>query len=688
MLINQLISSKKITCTVKNTLWEALNNITLLGGSAVPVVDCDNRIVGIFTVKGFIRALDQGFGLDSAIEKFIEEAIIINEKVTLTTILDYPLNKIVIVDANQAFLGVVSQNKVAHHLLKQRDNASENLNAIMDTSNSCIISINSQGNISYLNKSAANLLQTDAEQVLGHHIEKFIPNTRLPEIARSGKAEIGQHFTHGGKTFITNRTPVIQNGKVVGAVAIFQDITELQSIMEELTNVKQYKDLLETVVDNDYDCIVVVDADGIITMFNKAYEKFIGVPREKAIGRHVTEIIENTRMHIVAKTGKAEMADLQKICGREMICNRIPIKKGGKIWGAVGKTMFKDVKELTALVDRVESLQNELEYYKDVVKKIQGAHYTFENIIGSSPEIAEIKAMALKLAQSNSTVLIRGESGTGKELFAHAIHYESTRKYKPFIKVNCSAIPESLMESELFGYEEGAFTGAKKGGKYGKFELANGGTIFLDEIGDMPQNMQVKLLRVLQEKEIERVGGTKTIPVDVRVIAATNRPLEDLVKEDKFRLDLYYRLNVVELKIPPLRFRKEDIPQLINHLLAKLANNMGCTIPSVEPCALEIMVNYYWPGNIRELENILERCLNFLDGGVIKAANLPYHIKNSDISSKSGEVQLLKEAIEETERITIVNALQICQGNRIQAAKKLGISRANIYQKIEKYKLD
>ena len=348
--------------------------------------------------------------------------------------------------------------------------------------------------------------------------------------------------------------------------------------------------------------------------------------------------------------------------------------------------MFKTVKEFTVVVEKFKRLQVELDYYKDVVKKIQGACYTFDQIIGSTPEMNEVKNMARRVSRSNSSVLIRGESGTGKELFANAIHFASERKNCPFIKVNCSAIPENLLESELFGYSEGAFTGAKKGGKPGKCELAHTGTLFLDEVGDMPVNMQVKLLRFLQEKEFERVGGNTPITVDVRVIAATNRNLEELIKEDRFRLDLYYRLNVVEIKIPPLRYHKNDIPELTGYLFAKLAEKMGCLIPEIDAEAMELLINYHWPGNIRELENVLERCLNFMDKGVIRAINLPYHIRNARRYSENAVLKL-NEHVQEAERMVIVNTLKTCGGNREQAAKLLGISRAGIYQKIAKYNI-
>jgi len=685
--IGEFLEPQSVSCNLQTTLKEATKIFSKQIVDKIPVVESTGEVKGIFTVEGLAKSLFEKVPLEAEIKDCIEKAVVVKEKALIADVLEHPLNKIVVVDEENCFLGVISLNKLVATLLKQRDNASCNLNAILDTSSNCIISIDSKRAITFLNESAAKLLQVEKEAALGKNIEMYIPHSRLPEIVRTGKAEIGYRFKFRGKTFITNRNPVCNKGKVEGAIAVFQDITELQDIMEELTNVKEYQNILETVVDNDYDCIVVVDANGIVTMFNKAYEEFLKIPREKAVGKHVTEVIENTRMHIVIKTGKAEIGDIQKIHGHDMVAMRFPIKKDGKIWGAVGKVMFKDVKELKALVEKVSNLQTELEYYKDVVKKIQGSHYTFDNIIGSSPEMQEIKAMAQRVARNNSTVLIRGESGTGKELFAHAIHNVSYRKYGPFIKVNCSAIPETLLESELFGYEEGAFTGAKKGGKLGKFEMADKGTIFLDEIGDTPLNMQVKLLRVLQEREIERVGGTKSIPIDVRVIAATNRSLEELIKAEKFRMDLYYRLNVVELKIPPLRYRKEDISELIDSLLEKQAFRMGCRVPGIDPEALNVMLSYHWPGNIRELENVLERCLNFVEKGVIKAKHLPYHIRRHELRG-NGQIIPLKDLIEETEREAINKALEICGGNKLNAAQMLGISRAGIYQKIEKLEIN
>ena len=463
---------------------------------------------------------------------------------------------------------------------------------------------------------------------------------------------------------------------------------DLQNLQKELARVKNAVELLEAVLDNIQNGIVVVDRNARIIIFNRAYCDFLEVRKEDMIGRPVIEAIENTRMHIVLQTGVAEIGDVQRIKGHDMICSRIPLKKNGEIWGALGIVMFRDVKDLRTLMRRVERLQSELEFYKGELAREQGARYRLENIVGTSERIQELKRIVLKVARSDSTVLIRGESGTGKELFAHALHNASPRRARPFVRVNCSALPENLLESELFGYREGAFTGARRGGKMGKFELADGGTIFLDEIGDLPVNMQAKLLRVLQEKEIERLGDNQPTKVNVRVIAATNRNLEEMVREGLFRQDLFYRLNVVVLEIPPLRERPEDIPALVASLLAKLTEHLGCSPKRIDEGALECLRKHTWPGNVRELENVLERILNLVEEDVITVHHLPFYLLQ-EINFIPGEKNVvpLKEAVEKTEKAMLLRALEITGGDRLAAAKILQISKSSLYEKISRYKI-
>lgn len=420
-------------------------------------------------------------------------------------------------------------------------------------------------------------------------------------------------------------------------------------------------------------------------MLSKAYGEFLGVKREEVIGKHVTEVIENTRMHIVAQTGVAEIAGVQKIKGSQMIATRVPMIKDGEVVGAIGKVLFRNLGELNDLYKRISKMEKELEHYKGEFKRVNKAKYSLDNIIGIGKQMQELKAFSLKSSASDSNVLLLGESGTGKELFAHAIHNASKRAFAPFIKINCAAIPHELLESELFGYEGGAFTGAKKEGKIGKFEAANGGTIFLDEIGDMSLHMQAKLLRVLQEKEVERVGATSSEKVDARIIAATNKNLENLVAEGKFRSDLFYRLNVLTINIPPLRERKEDIPVIVNSLVEKISSNMEKYIEKVSEKAMEYLKNYDWPGNVRELENVLERAISIIEkDNIIKPEYLPFSITGINISKS---IESLEEILNNAERQAILDALMIEKGNKSKAAKLLSVSRTSLYEKMTKYNI-
>lgn len=433
------------------------------------------------------------------------------------------------------------------------------------------------------------------------------------------------------------------------------------------------------------DSLVVVDTGGYVQNLTRSFAEFLGVDRDHSIGKHVTEVIENTRMHIVAQTGNIEVAEPQKIKEDYIIATRSPVLKQGKIIGAVGKVVFNNLEQLTALTKRLRSLTNELNKSKGIINARNKAYFTFDHLIGENLAFTEAKNHARKAAKSDSNVLILGESGTGKELFAQSIHNESWRSMGAFVKVNCAAIPAELIESELFGYEEGSFTGAKKGGKIGKFEVADGGTIFLDEIGELPLHMQVKLLRVLQEKEVERVGATGTIPVDVRIIAATNRNLKEMVAKKDFRLDLYYRLKVMEITVPPLKERSEDIKNLVYYFLNKYQNLMKKRAKGVTDNAMYLLSHYSWPGNIRELENTIERALNMVDEGeFITPRHLPEEITGN---KESHHIRPLAEVIEETERRTIFACLNMLDGNKSETAKRLGISRTSLYEKMNKYNL-
>ncbi|MBM7693980.1 transcriptional regulator with PAS, ATPase and Fis domain [Peribacillus deserti] len=446
--------------------------------------------------------------------------------------------------------------------------------------------------------------------------------------------------------------------------------------------------------------LVVVDRKGIIRYMDSAYCDFLNITPMDAIGKHVDQVIENTRMHIVANTGIPELSSVQPIKGSEMIANRYPLYVNNELVGAAGTVIFRNPQEWLDYSSKIQPLLDELQYYKRKFEKEHKSKYRFSDLAGNNPRFVEAKQLAERGSHSQSSILLIGESGTGKELFAHSIHQNSTRAHYPFIRVNCASIPENLLESELFGYDEGAFTGAKRGGKKGKFELGHMGTVFLDEIGDMPLLMQSKLLRVLQEKEIERVGGQSPKAVDVRIIAATHRNLEEMVHEGKFRQDLYYRLNVLKVEIPPLRERREDILPIAYILLKKLEkkfNRQGIYLSNSAEITLE---KHSWPGNIRELENVLERAINVLDGREICLEHLPLYLRDleeaeagyppslSDKLDQEKSIQPLKEIMAAVEKAALAKAIKLADGNKQKAAKMLGIGKTSFYDKCKLYNIN
>lgn len=547
-----------------------------------------------------------------------------------------------------------------------------------------IIILDKMFKVVYTNKRAKRLLKKDTNEfeydlLLKEIISeiKIIDYTNETAIRKKIKYLDLEYMFHISRVEIKKEVYVLVN---------FNELDLCKSVIGTINTEMEASSLLKTIMEATNDCIVYVNKEGYIEMLSNAYAEFLNVDRDDSIGKHVTEVIENTRMHEVAKLGVEEVAQVQEINGRKMIATRIPVYVNGRIVGAVGKVLFRDLDELEQLYTKVYKIEKELNMYKNEFKKINSAKYELDSIIGESREIKELKELTKRIANTNSNVLILGETGTGKELFANAIHSLSKRKDGPFIKVNCGSIPSELLESELFGYEEGAFTGAKKGGKIGKFKAADGGSIFLDEIADLPMNMQVKLLRVLQEKEIEKIGSNTPEKIDVRIISATNKDLEEMIKKGEFRLDLYYRLNVVSMVIPPLRKRKEDIAVLSNKLIEEISKEEKIKVDGISKGALDLLKKYDWPGNVRELENVLERAINYLDGEtIIKIKHLPMKISGL---KEDRELKSLKEEMEEYEKEIISNALLASNRNKTKAAEILKISRTALYEKIEKYKLE
>jgi transcriptional regulator with PAS, ATPase and Fis domain len=447
------------------------------------------------------------------------------------------------------------------------------------------------------------------------------------------------------------------------------------------------RDLLQGLLDNPYESLILVDGDGIIRFMSQANDSVYPLASKDSIGKHIQKISPKTRLTRVLKTGKAEIGRSMTLQRKSRIISRMPIVKDGKVIGAAGKLMFKSPEVLRKLYDRIESLETKIDYYKDALKTVYGGRYSFDNFIGETDAMQRVKEAGRQAAKSGASVLITGESGTGKELFAHAIHQSSRRSRQNFVRVNCASIPSELIESELFGYDPGTFTGARKQGKAGKFELAHNGTIFLDEIGDMPMTLQVKLMRVLQEREIERLGSNNPKSINFRVISATNRNLKTMLEHKDFRLDLYYRLNVFHIHLPALREIRDDIPAIFHHYLNALSADKACNVPAVSDEVIETMRSYSWPGNVRELRNVTERALIVCKADRIEMEDLPIEKSRSSRPQRQpfGAAGSLKQLMEHTEKQAILHALQQAGNNRAEAAKRLGIHRTGLYQKMKKY---
>lgn len=453
---------------------------------------------------------------------------------------------------------------------------------------------------------------------------------------------------------------------------------------KELNELQEKVRFYETILDNIYNGVMITDPEGKIIFFSKTYGNFLGIDPKGTIGKHCTEVIENTRMHIVAKTGVPEIDQPHPIKGQDMVVQRIPIKLNGKLLAVYGQVMFKNVRDVHTLARKLNVLESKVEFYEKELENLRSSKYTINNIVGKSEKIVELKRLALKAAKTNAPVLLIGESGTGKELFAHAIHHASDRRTHPFIRLNCAAIPKDLLEAELFGYEPGAFTGAGTKGKPGKFELAHRGSIFLDEISDLPPEMQPKLLRVLEEKEMERLGGTRLTKCNFRLIAATHENLERCVEEGRFRKDLYYRLNVIPIHIPPLRERKEDIPFISEHLIQIINKDLGTHVTEISPEVINIFQHYDWPGNVRELANILERIIYITEGDTIQFRHLPFFLQRMQEGSLKLQPSSLRNLREDMEKEALLHAIRISNDNKNKAAKLLGIHRTALYKKMKR----
>ncbi|MGG0155221.1 sigma 54-interacting transcriptional regulator [Bacillus mycoides] len=655
------------------------------------------QIIGVIDInpiaKGLQIAKEYGVPIADSVTPFLSMHIDVMFDMTG----DYDLHKVLLGSKHKDTLlipGDIAKivTRLAHEkesLIGKLEEQTQQGNLILNSTHDGMIVIDQEGQVRLFNKSAERITGYKKEEAIGKYILEVIPTSKLLRIIRTKKIEVNHELTlENGKKIITTRIPILkEGGEVQGAFAIFKDITEVVDLAEEVTDLKEIQTLLEAIINSSEEAISVVDEKGRGLVINPAYTKLTGLTEEEIIGKPATtDIVEGESMHMkVLRTRRAVRGIHMKIGQkkRDVIVNVAPVIVDGILKGSVG--VIRDVSE-------IQKLTNELNRARQIIRTLE-AKYSFDDIVGDSDETTAAIEQAKLGANTPATVLLRGESGTGKELFAHAIHNSSNRKYNKFVRVNCAAISETLLESELFGYEEGAFSGAKRGGKRGFFEEANNGSVFLDEIGELSANTQAKLLRVLQEKEIVKVGGTKAIPINVRVIAATHVNLEKAILEGKFREDLYYRLNKIPIQIPSLRQRKGDIPAIAERLIQKINQDYGRNVEGLTDSAVSYLQSYEWPGNVRELENILGRAIIFMNYNeiYIDVHHLPPLHKEEQVETKQNnllpelEEKALEHLVTEFEGNIIREYLEKFDGNKTKTAKALGISVRNLYYKLEKY---
>lgn len=569
------------------------------------------------------------------------------------------------------------------------------LEQLIDAIADGVIVIDADDRIVLFNAAAGRILALRSDDVLGRPIAAIIPSTRLPAVRQSRVAELDRRLEIGTISIVTSRYPITQSDGTTIAAAVFRDTSEIQRLAEEVTNLRELRVLNEAIFDSTQDAISVVDPEGLGVMVNAAYSRVTGLQPDEVIGRPCTvDIASGKSIHMEVLRTRRPVRDRRLRVGprkRDVIVDAAPIIVGSELLGSVA--VIKDVSEVIALNDRLNDARARIRTLE--------ARYTFDDVIGSAPAFLRAVEQARHAAITPATVILHGESGTGKELFAHAIHNASSRRNARFIKVNCASLTESLLESELFGYVEGAFTGAQKGGRPGLFEEAHGGTIFLDEIALLSRDTQGALLRVLQEREVRRVGGTTARPIDVRVIAATNRDLMAAVKAGAFREDLYYRLHVVPVDIPPLRDRRDDIERLARHLLVRINREYGRSVREIAPAALVVLQRHRWPGNVRELDNVLRRAVVAMpiDGVAVAVEHLgeialdlgcaddepPAVPAPGTAGSGVPPAGTLEAVVAAAERAHIAAVLASHDGNRTRTARALGISIRSLHYRLRRY---
>ncbi|MDD2483556.1 MAG: sigma 54-interacting transcriptional regulator [Eubacteriales bacterium] len=659
--------------------------------STLPVVDEDENLVGVFPKKRLFKALLEGAGLDTPCVNYM-----VNNPVFVTvdrTYDEYSLvvrvtkslvDNVVVLDRGNKVVGVIGTAEYLRESLNVITASSAMLESLFRINYEGVIITDQEDRIVRVNPAAEAMFGLKCSEVKGRSVQEV-----FPEITISDQLDIGLKRTVRSLPVVINQVPIIENDEKIGMSFAFVDVSDMELMARELELVKDLQTTIDGVLSSSSDGVFVSDIFGTIKYVNERACQLVSQACETIIGSPIQELLKTDIPAQITESGAAEVESCD-IYGKKCIVSHVPFRKGNdgdaEITGIVSTVYLNDNAVTEEIARKWFYLNQQVEYYRDELEK-RGANCSrFDQIITNNTKFKKLKKDAMFIARSSSTILLTGESGVGKDMFARGIHEASPRAKHPFIKVNCVSIPETLFESELFGYAPGSFTGALKNGKPGYFERAHKGTIFLDEIGDMPLSIQVKLLQVLQEKEFTRVGGTEKQTVDVRIIAATNKDLREAIAKKTFREDLFYRLNVIGFQLPPLRERDEDIIPLAEAFIQKYNEILGSNVTGINEAAQKALQSYNWPGNIRELENAIERAANYVWEGEICPENLPAQIMQGEQDFAEAPASY-RSSFNEFEREILLDALTKAKGNKSAAARLLNLSRSAFYDRLTKYNL-
>ena len=682
------VMQKVIPVSLSDTVKHAIHIIKGINTGVIPVTDQQQKYVGSVTKDSLLEALYSGLSINDSIETCqIHNFPCCLPEEDLTMISDSVYGTVV-VNEQRHVLGIVSPSDLTKGVYSGGSKFLERICCMFDVAYNGILVVDEHKIIILANRVVADIVGVAVNKLVGRLVTDVIPNSLLPKVLKSGQELYGQKIVINNIPVVANYSPLGEAGVVRNAICVFQDLTSIEHLYNELNSAKQLFGELEAIINSSYDGIFITDGNGVVLRLNAAYERITGIKAKEVVGMLMDHLVnegvfdQSVTLQVMEKRQTNTITQTIKRTNKRILVTGNPVfDEEGNLSRIV--TNVRDITELNCLQSQLQKTKEQTLKYKTELNHLRSMQIKDTGIIFDSEIMARVIQLAMKVAHVDTTVLITGESGTGKELIAKLIHEQGRGINQSFIKINCAAIPEQLLESELFGYTGGAFTGAKKEGKPGLFELAHNGTLFLDEVGEMPLLLQAKLLRAIQEKEIVRVGSTKPIEVNVKIITATNRNLEKMVKNGTFREDLYYRLMVVPIQIPPLRERKEDIPLLVKYIVDKL-NERFAFNHRISSHLIDKLSEYSWPGNVRELENVIERMMITSSEDELSVNLLPETIRQQGILPKKGTK--LKEAVTQTEIYVLQETYKEYQSWQ-KVAEILGVDRTTIFRKATKYGL-